>query len=665
MKTIVQLGRPAVWLASLALMAITAGCEDATPPPVPVQPYVDQGYKPNLSAFMHGTVFERTDAGNTETYPVSGYSLVVNLQDTGDNSGVSTAVRAELIKKMALSGFGQHSDPRFTNLQPEQVLADKRVAVVQVIGLLPVGARRGQQFDIVVRAMPRSRTTSLAHGHLYNTELRNRGLDQPSSGGTILAYADAGDVFVNPVYALNTPSADSTGNSAQMIASLRGGTVLNAGRVTEDRPIFLQMRVPQASISRAIERRVNNRYPSGELDRPAAAAQDEGLINLYVPYSFNGDWQHYLEVVNHLYINDSPDFAAQRTRLLVKEAHRPRAALSEISYCLEGLGPTAVPIYHGLIFDLDPAIAYAAARAAVFNGDADALQALITMANENEHPFQLAAVRALGELPKSPMVDRSLEPLLGSDQALVRIEAYKILSAHADRRIITSDLPNGYKLDIVDCAGPPLVYAARTGTPRLAVFGPTVSLSPPVVFAAMDDRLTISSDDLGEYVTLFYRDPRRLDPVHMRSGLSMAELISRLGGVGPVDQDHVQMSYAEVVAILQGLSGSHVVKGSNAGGALAAAPFVLDQPQELTDAMVTSALNARPQGDPLRVPRPGDKAGDDNSSPPVMGMGDEPGVVPSFGGTGGSAGSSAGSGAASGTGGGASPSPSVPSFGNP
>jgi flagellar basal body P-ring protein FlgI len=594
-------------IAAALLAALAVGCvtqpESLTTP----QPYVDQGYKPGLAPFMRGTVYERTDMGNTQLYPVTGYSLVVNLQNTGDNSAIPTAVRAALIKRMELSGFGQHNDPRFTNLQPEQILRDPRVAVVQVIGLLPVGARRGQLFDVTVRAMPRSRTTSLTHGHLYNTELRNRGLEQPGGGGEILAYADAGDVFVNPVYALETPGPDvlpppdapRNYDSSQAVASLRTGTVLAGGRVTEDRPVFLNLRVPQASIARAIERRVNNRFPQQDGDRAAAAAQDEGLVYLYVPYSFQGDWRHFTEVVNHLYVNDSPDYAARRTHELMEEAVKPNAELTDISYCLEGLGPAATPMYESLMYDSDPAVVYAAARAAVFCGDAAALEKLETIATDARHPYQLAAVRTLGELPQSPAVDRRLEPLLASDQALVRIEAYKILAAHGDIRVITRTLPSGFKLDIVDSGGTPMVFATRTGEPRLAVFGPiTVSLAPPVIFSAMDSRFTLSTDDVGGNVTLYYRDPRRIEPVRMRSGPTMVELISRLGGMALPEEEHLEMSYAEAVAIVQGLVDAHAVFGTDDNGKSIQAPFVLDQPTELTEAIVNSALDQRPQADP-------------------------------------------------------------------
>jgi Flagellar P-ring protein len=627
-------------IAAVVCAAILGiGCSPADKPTAPPQPYVDQGYKPGLPSFMRGTVDERTDMGNTDPYPVSGYSLVVNLLSTGDNTSIPTFVRQALIKRMALSGFGQEADPRFTHIQPEDVLRDKRVAVVRVIGMLPVGVRSGQQFDLIVQAMPRSRTTSLAHGHLYNTELRNRGMEEGGMTGMILAYADAGDVMVNPVYALEGASQTYPGvNTAQVEASLRTGMVLRGGRATEDRPIFLQLRVPQASISRAIENRVNIRFPAAEEDRPAAAAQDEGLVELYVPLSFNGEWKHFAEVVNHLYLNDSPDVAAQKTHLLMDEAHRPGAKLEDISYCLEGLGPSVVPIYQSMMDDPDPGVAYCAARAAVFCGEPSALEALTQMATDPTHPFQLAAVHTLGELPALPSIDKRLEVLLGSDQTLVRIEAYKILAAHADRRIITEDIDGRFKLDIVDYDGPPLVYAARSGEARLAVFGRTTSLTPPVVFAAVHDRLTISSDDLGRTVTIFYRDPHGEEPIQVVSGLTLPEIVSRLGGKAAPDAEHLDFSYADVVAIVQGLVGAHLVTGEGANGQVAEAPFVLDQPAALTDALVSAALNARPQADPIHARRPAGTAAPQDSN--TSGV-----DVPSFSQT--------------------PPSNSTPSFGNP
>src|SRR5580658_6871674 len=58
--------------------ALIAGCDADPAPPPGATGYVDQGYKPGIAPYMRGTIFERTDLGNIQPYPVSGYSLVAN-----------------------------------------------------------------------------------------------------------------------------------------------------------------------------------------------------------------------------------------------------------------------------------------------------------------------------------------------------------------------------------------------------------------------------------------------------------------------------------------------------------------------------------------------------------------------------------------------------------
>src|SRR5580700_6013523 len=185
-RRVLQLG----WRALGALELAQAGCNFHEEPPKPPEIYTNLGYKPDLPEFMKGTVFERTEVANDTPYPLTAYSLVVNLQGTGDNSGLPQVVRTAMIKWMTLAGFGSVNDPRYTNLKPDDVLNDSRVAVVQVEGRLPVGARQGQRFDVIVRAMPHSNTTSLAHGRFYRADLFDRGLEEPEGHGAVLAYAD-------------------------------------------------------------------------------------------------------------------------------------------------------------------------------------------------------------------------------------------------------------------------------------------------------------------------------------------------------------------------------------------------------------------------------------------------------------------------------------------
>ena len=654
------------WLlaaAALALIGVgVGGCNSTEAAPQPAPVFTDSGYKPDLPDYMRGTVYERTDLANIQPYSVSAYSLVVNLDGTADNSEIPTVVRQAIIKRMALQGFGmRNGDEQYSHMQPEEVLRSKRVAIVQVEGRLPVGARAGQRFDVIVRAMPRSATSSLAHGHLYETELYNRGLEQPNTRATILAFAKSGDVFVNPQYALDaepTPTAK---------ASLRRGIVMGSGLCAEDRAIFLQLRVPQASIARTIEARIINRFQE-ESDRPAAAAQNEDLVALYVPLSFNGDWQHFVGIVNHLYLNNSPEFYAQKARQLVADAHKPGVHLDDISYCLEGLGPQVLPTYHELIDDPDPAISYFAARAAANVGDRGALTALVDIATDRNDVYQEAAIHALGGLTGSiagsPEVDRALEPLLSSDQALVRIEAYKILADHEDRLILSEPVNQHFMLDIVDCGGPPLVYATQQGLPRLAIFGRNQMIVPPVTFMAMQQRLTIASNESGDGLTVFYRDPTQTDPVQINCGLSLGELVARLGGMGPEDQDKPDFTYGDIVAIMRNLSDSHTLGGVGDSGQLAMTSMVLEQPPELLAALSQApslSTTGRPQGRGTGVnPTTPSGATPSSASPPSMGpispetTSPEPGSsVPSFSSS--SSGSDSGAGSAG--------TSQVPSFG--
>ena len=51
----------------------------------------------------------------------------------------------------------------------------------------------------------------------------------------------------------------------------------------------------------------------------------------------------------------------------------------------------------------------------------------------------------------------------------MRINAYKVLAAHGDPRVISRPIADNFVLDVVDCKGPPLIYATRSGEPRLAL----------------------------------------------------------------------------------------------------------------------------------------------------------------------------------------------------
>jgi hypothetical protein len=566
----------------IGVMALSAGCVQEVAQKKPVVPYNPTAHDPNLPDYLKGSLYDRTFVLNNEPFNVSAFSLVGQLRGTG-SCVAPPSVRSYMIKELARRGFGDPLVPVYGKIQPNEVLADPNYAIVRVDGEIPPGARKGDWFDVRVSTLPGSPTRSLAHGVLFETDLKNNGADKNNPVGAINVLATCkGPILVNPAYAL-TDDVNPTGPAR---SSLRSGIVMFNGVIKQDRPLFLQLRDPQHSTARSIENRIWDRF---QLFTDVAAAQDEGIISLKVPPTFHGDWQHFIGVVQHLFLNNSPEFNARKAKELVVEAHKPNAALDDISYCWEGLGKDALPFILPLLLDDNQDVAYAAARAAVFIGDntGAAEQRLIQMAQTTNHPFRLSAVQTLGLVPSSAALNTKIRDLLNCDEAMVRIEAYRVLAQNGDHSVFTkfispSNDPENEKfaLDIVESDAPPHIYASRQGAPRIAIIGKTPSIRLPIVYTAMDDRLTISSIGKENYVTMAFRDPLRRDLVKVLSLPTVTEIIARLGGAGARDEDHMNFAYGEVLAVLQALSDSNQLAVDDGAGHLWGTAFVLqDMPR--------------------------------------------------------------------------------------
>jgi hypothetical protein len=472
-------------------------------------------------------------------------------------------------------------------------------------------------------------TKSLAHGQLYDTELRWGGSVEPDSGGEVLALAHRGPVFVNPVYALSS-AGDNSG------IGLKSGVVQESGEAMKDRPIFLHLRTPERRLSRNIEVRINDRFQElhhGDLPN-VAEAEDEGIVQIFVPDEFHGDWQHFLGLATHLYLNARPEFAAQQTQVLVKAALKPNAPLMDISYCLEGLGAPVVPLYASLITSSQPDVAYAAARAAAFVGDAGGITALTDIARTPGHPFRLAAIETLGQLPLggdqmaaggpgraplSPAIADGLRMLLDSNEALVRLAAYRVLADHKDASILSTPVNDEFMLDQIDSPGEPMVYATREGVPRIAIFGSRVDVTKPVAFLGMDQRLTIASVEDSDLLEVYFRPPATSEAVKFKVPPGLSVLVEKLGDISRAyPGTGLDLSYGDVVAILQEMSNQKELLGAHKGD-MVAASFVL---QDISSAQ--NSIYSAPSLEPQVRPQGGAPAELVPTTQPLMGPTTQP-----------------------------------------
>ncbi len=556
--------RHAIWAAGAAIIASLAaiGCSEQKKPVVLTPRYATLPAKV-VPEYMRGTIFERVDVTNTDPLSVNNFGLVTNLPArTGDAMTVKTSIREYILKEMGKAGFGSTRLPGYEKLSAEEMLKDPRNAIVRVDALMPAGARKGQHFDIAVSVLNQNNTSSLADGDLYQTDLKINGAN-PDYPGVVLTNegSGSGQIFVNPAYSLTDP------NDPAARASLRFGTVLGGGHVMKDRAILFRIRQPQLSMSRQIEYRIKDHFH----DSSVAAAFDEGIVQAYVPYSFNGDWEHFVGVVTHLNFNSSPEFATGRARLLADEAVKPDALLKDISYCWEALGQQALPTIIPLMNSESSDVAYAAARAAAFLGESSAINVLVHIAKAADNPFQINAVQTLGALPPSPVVSQMLRELLNSRQNTVRIEAYKLLVAMDDPSVFSKPIGDGkFTLDIIRSSGTPLIYAWRRDQRRLAIFGDKPSLGLPAAFSAINNKLTITSNAGDRTVKIFCRDNGRLRfvdadktmprPAVVLSNPDVAEIVARLAGEGAGDaKQRLAFSYGDIVAVVQSMTSQQQV----------------------------------------------------------------------------------------------------------
>ena len=550
-STRTNIARRLAMMAACAVgITVLTGCPKPVAPEAPKDRYHTIPADPAMPVFLKGTIKDLTVSANTTPFPVTSYGLVTGLRGTGDSTAPGT-VRDWMLKEMSRHKVGSAAFG-YEGITPEQMLADPHVAIVTVVANIPPGARKGEQTDAIVQALPNNNTSSLANGMLWRTALRINGVGDPF--GAINEFGKAqGNLFVNPAYAGATSGAQTVSR-----VSLRTGVIPNGAVVTTDRPIHLVMRNPSWAGSRQIEQRINYRFQTPDpFKDPTAAAQDEGYIHLYVPRTFNGNWQHFLGVATHLYLNTDSGFASLKAKQLVDECLKPDAPLMDISYCWEGIGAPAIPFLTPLLTSPRQDVQFAAARAAAFVGDRFGEDALVQIATTPNHAFQVNAVQTLGELPNSPLINASIAKLLDSEQSLVRIEAYRVLAAHEDghifSKVIRSRLnpENEFVLDLIVSNGPPLIYCSRLGQPRVAIFGRKVAMETPVTFSAFDSKLTIATlVDRPKTLNIFYREDGRRRTVEALSGPDVGELVARLGGS---TDEGFHFNYGDIVAILQAM----------------------------------------------------------------------------------------------------------------
>lgn len=499
--------------AALLLIALLPGCGGRT--------RYDNSIGSDVGATFTGERYLRGSIGsygsfiNNRPLYVGGYGMVVDLNATGSNE-VPGFLREWLINEMRRNRLGsvQFGTERFT---PERVIADLGSTVVAVEGLIPPGAKQGSKFDLLVSMIDQT-STSLAGGRLFwPTQLSPTGLDRR------LIYTDTratgyGEVFVNPV-------AEPGQENPEF---LRRAVVVGGGTVMESRRVEFVLNVERPAIAASIAERINARFPAGPEDRlPTANARNGTLIEINVPQRFAGQPDELLALIEHIFLNDQPDFVQPQAQALGEAlAQSPADRARPVALAWKMLGPNALPVIRDYYNHQETDVRAAALEAGAWLQDAQSVGPLTRIATAGNPGQRIWAARALVAMTRVASARKVVLDMLNDPDPEVRLGAYEALVMVRDRSIdrlsVDDGLSHKFFIDRVPSKYP-MVYAIQGQEQAVVIFGGDLSLGP-AVFAKIDDHLSMRTIPVNSIpIGLTAREPNEsaFIPIHRCGSLEL------------------------------------------------------------------------------------------------------------------------------------------------
>jgi hypothetical protein len=481
--------------------------------------------EPEHDRYQVPTVGEKTNVGGSEPIPVSGVGLVTGLDGTGGEAPAD-GFRAMLEKDLQVAGVRN----------VKAVLRSPNNALVLVSGLIPPGARKGEQIDIDVTLPRGSKATSLRGGKLMHCALRNydfaENYNPNRSGlltGTILAHAEG------PVLVSVGSKEDDDGQ--------RQGRIWSGGRCKFDQPMQLLTNTDQGSarLVALITERINQTLMPGirgndPTTTSIARAQDKVAVALQVPAQYRLNIPRFLRVVRLIPLEDGPDsqrkpghtYRQQLDEDLLDPAHTVTAALR-----LEALGTSSIPHLKRGLQSPHPLVRFCSAEALLYLGSPGGADEAARAVLEQPllRAFGLAALASLDEAVCQVKLGEVLAQARDDES---RYGAFRALRELDDRNPATRGelLNDAFWLHRATPNTPPMVHVSTVHRAEIVLFGEEPFLRPPFALMAGEFTVTASEGDTHCMVSRVAHGTAN----RRESSLKLSDVLrttSELGGMYP------------------------------------------------------------------------------------------------------------------------------------
>jgi hypothetical protein len=435
-------------------------------------------------------------------------------------------------------------------------------AVVEVLGVIPAMANTGQSFDVLVRPLAQTQTTSLSGGFLYTTDLKEMSrFTQFNQFAKTVARAQ-GQIFTDRNAVAGQPS----------------WYVLGGGYPISNVNISLILNKPDFLAAGAIRNRINERFGP-----KTANAISAGEVLIVIPETYRNEKNRYLDLVRRLYLTEQSDLKAKRIASLIEELKTaPDKYSAEVS--LEAIGRTALDDLAVLLKSDDPAVRFHAARCMANIGDSRPLDVLREFVFDPQSPYRADAMRTIGQRFKRDDSDPIFLRALGLDDMEMRIVAYESAlaakSMHIKRMLVAGD----FFVDRILCDGSKVVYAMRKERPGIVIFGSPVRASDNIFMKSDDGQVTINARSGDKYMAISRNHPGRPRVVGpLSSGYELTQIIRAMGESPEVKQGSMAMpglalSYSQIVEIVEKMCKNGVLDAAFYQSELSDAAKVLTPP---------------------------------------------------------------------------------------
>ena len=531
-----------LFLLFLGLLGLLTSCTtspEQAPPPAQVN--------------LDNTVSDLARVVESPATTVRGFGIVAGLFGTG-SAECPPELRQELEK------YIWQQLPKAGTLSPRQFINSLDTAVVEIIGVIPPMATVGQSFDVVIRPLSSTQTTSLSGGQLYTTDLKEIShLTQFNQYAKTVARAQ-GPIF--------------TGGSTDPNAA--PWYVLGGGYPLSDVNVSLLLNEPDFKAAGAIRNRINERFGA-----KIANAVSAGEIQLFIPDKYRDDKMRFLTMIRQLYLAEQPALKQQRIDTLIGKLQTESDKLIP-EVALEAFGKASVDKLANLLKSEDDAVRFHAARCLSNIGDPRALPVLREFVFDPQWPYRSDALRTLGRNAARSDAEPVFLKAMEQEDMELRLAAYEAaLAAKSSSVNRTLIVAGNFFVDKVLCNGPKVVYAFQRDKPCIVIFGSPIRCGDSIFLQSDNGEVTLNARPGDKHISVSRKHPNRprvFGPI--ASGFELTQLIHALGESpepkqGATALPGLSLSYSQIIEIIEKMCKNDVINAKYVQGPVTNAGEVL------------------------------------------------------------------------------------------